>query len=337
MGSSAPALSDDRARRLALRTALRAASTGRLPDRVLAIAVTAAAVGIIVIVLAMAGSMLVESMPAFKAFGLQFLVSSTWDPVNGQFGALPFLYGTIVSSLIAMILGGPLALGAAIALSELVSSQIRGTLSALVELLAAIPSVVYGLWGIFVLAPVLRTVVEPFLRRTLGFLPLFSGPPYGVGMLAGGLILAIMIVPTIAAVSRDVISAVPLDQREAMLAIGATRWEMIWWAVLPFARPGILGAAILGLGRALGETMAVTMLIGNRPDISPSLFAPSYTLASVIANEFTEATNDLHLAALVEIGVVLFGVTLIVNAVARWLVWRIGQSGFRAVTTTGGG
>jgi phosphate transport system permease protein len=337
VSTTASVVPDERERRDAIRNALRAASTGRGRDRILTLIVTAGAIGILVIVVAMAGSMIVQSMPSFRAFGLRFLVTDKWDPVNGNFGALPFLYGTVVSSLIAMIIGGPLALGTAIALSELVPGQIRGVLSALVELLAAIPSVVYGLWGIFVLAPILRSGVEPFLRTTLGFLPLFSGPPYGVGMLAGGLILAIMIVPTIAAVSRDVITVVPMDQREAMLAIGATRWEMIWLAVLPYARTGIVGGAILGLGRALGETMAVTMLIGNRPEISASLFAPSYTLASVIANEFTEATNDLHLAALVEIGVVLFGVTLVVNAVARWLVWRIGQSGFRAVTATGTG
>jgi phosphate transport system permease protein len=295
------------------------------------------AILIVLIVVGMAASMVMQAMPSFAASGVRFLVSSTWDPVNGVFGALPFLYGTIVTSAIAMIVGGPLALGTAIALSELAPRQIRGVLSTLVELLAAIPSVVYGLWGIFVLAPVLRAAVEPFLRQTLGFLPLFSGAPYGVGMLAGGLILAIMIVPTIAAVSRDVIGVVPTDQREAMLAIGATKWEMIWLAVLPYARTGIVGGAILGLGRALGETMAVTMLIGNRPEISASLFAPSYTLASVIANEFTESTSNLQVSALVEIGLVLFGVTLIVNGVARWLVWRIGQSGFRSVTATGTG
>jgi phosphate transport system permease protein len=334
----APATVEDRReRRVAVRRALRAARTGRVPDRFLVWLVTAGAIAILLIVVAMAGSMIVQAAPSMAKSGFSFLVSTTWDPVNGDFGALTFLYGTLVTSAIAMLVGGPIALGTAIALSELVPGQIRGTLSALVELLAAIPSVVYGLWGIFVLAPALRAAVEPFLRQTLGFLPLFSGPAYGVGMLAGGLILAIMIVPTIAAVSRDVITVVPVDQREAMLAIGATRWETIWLAVLPYARTGIVGGAILGLGRALGETMAVTMLIGNRPQISASLFAPSYTLASVIANEFTEATSDIHLAALIEIGLVLFGVTLVVNAVARYLVWRIGQSGFRAVTTTGTG
>jgi phosphate transport system permease protein len=243
--------------------------------------------------------------------------------VSGVFGALPFIYGTLVTSAIALVIGGPLALGAAISLSELVPSSTRGVLSALVELLAAVPSVVYGLWGIFVLAPLLRQPVEPGLRTGLGFLPIFSGPAYGVGILAGGVILAIMIIPTIAAVSRDVLQAVPDDQREAMLALGATRWEMIVGAVVPYARTGILGGVVLGLGRALGETMAVTMVIGNRPAVSASLFAPGYTLASVIANEFTEATSGMHIAALVEIGLVLFGVTIVVNAVARLLMWRM--------------
>jgi phosphate transport system permease protein len=278
---------------------------------------------ILALVALIAAKMADGAQLALARFGLGFLTGTTWDPVQGQFGALPFVFGTLVSSALALVLGGPIALGAGVFLAELAPSWLRGPASYLVELLAAIPSVVYGLWGIFVLAPLLRTSVEPFLAATLGFLPLFQGPIYGVGMLAGGVVLAIMIVPTIAAVSRDVIRAVPNDQREALLALGATRWETIRTVVLPIARPGILGAVILGLGRALGETMAVTMVIGNRPEVHASLFAPAYTMAAVIANEFTEATYNLYLAALLEIGLVLFLVTVMVNAAARLLVWRI--------------
>jgi phosphate transport system permease protein len=317
-----PAFSETRLRDRWLRDRLLTASTGRHANRAVAALAALSAAIILLLVFGIAGSLIVQALPAFRQFGLGFLVGRTWDPVNGVFGALPFIYGTLVSSLLAMLIGGPIAIGSAVALSELVPSRIRGLLSALVELLAAIPSVVYGLWGIFVLAPMLRSTIEPGLRATLGFLPLFSGPFYGVGLLAGGLILAIMIIPTIAAISRDVLMAVPQEQREAMLALGATRWEVIALVVVPYARTGILGAGILGLGRALGETMAVTMLIGNRPDISISLFAPAYTLASVIANEFTEASNDLQVAALLEIGLVLLGITILVNAGARWLVWR---------------
>nr|AFK79165.1 phosphate transport system permease protein PstC [uncultured bacterium F25-01] len=328
--------SADRGRTAEIRAKLSVASTGRQADRLLIAVIAGCAILLLLIVGGIAASMIVGAAPALSKFGFGFLVSSTWDPVNGEFGALPFIFGTLVTSLLGLLIGAPIALAAAIALADLVPPATRSVLSALVELLAAIPSVVYGLWGIFVLAPILRTSVEPFLRGTLGFLPLFSGPAYGVGMLAGGLILAIMILPTIAAVSRDVILAVPRDQREGMLAIGATQWEMIWGAVLPYARPGILGGIILGLGRALGETMAVTMLIGNRPEISASLFAPSYTMASVIANEFTEATSPIHVAALMEIGLVLFGVSIVVNAGARLLVWRI-AGGSSAVGTRGGG
>jgi phosphate transport system permease protein len=329
-------LSTDQTRTAEIRHKLSVASTGRRADRVLILIIAACAVAVLLIVAGIALSMIVGAGPALSKFGFGFLVSTTWDPVNGDFGALPFIFGTLVTSLLGLLIGAPIALAAAIALADLVPAATRGVLSALVELLAAIPSVVYGLWGIFVLAPILRTTVEPFLRRSLGFLPLFTGPAYGVGMLAGGLILAIMILPTIAAVSRDVILAVPRDQREGMLAIGATKWEMIWGAVLPYARPGILGGITLGLGRALGETMAVTMLIGNRAEISASLFAPSYTMASVIANEFTEATSPLHVAALMEIGLVLFGVSIVVNAGARLLVWQI-AGGSSAVGPRGGG
>jgi phosphate transport system permease protein len=268
--------------------------------------------------------MAVTAWPAITHFGLRFLFTTSWDPVQDEFGALPFIYGTLVSSLLALVIAVPLGLGAAIFLSELAPGWARSPVAFLIEILAAVPSVVYGLWGIFVLAPWLRAWVQPALGATLGFLPLFQGPPYGVGMLAAGLILAIMVVPFITAVSREVLLAVPNTQREAALALGATRWEVTRIAVLRYGKSGLVGAILLGLGRALGETMAVTMVIGNRPDISLSLFAPGYTMASVIANEFTEATSDLYLAALIEVGLALFVVTVVVNALARLLVWRMG-------------
>jgi phosphate transport system permease protein len=265
--------------------------------------------------------------PALRQFGFGFLTSSVWDPVRQQFGAAPMIYGTIVSSVLALILAAPLALGVAVFLSEFSPRWLRQPVSFLVDLLAAIPSVVYGLWGIFVLLPILREKVMPFLATTLGLgrTPFFSGPAYGNSMLAAAVILAIMILPYISAVSREVLMAVPRSQREAALAMGATKWEMIRDAVIPYARSGILGGVILGLGRALGETMAVTMLIGNRHEIAASLFAPGYTLASVIANEFAEATNELHTAALMACGAMLLIVTLVVNAIARWLVWSVAR------------
>jgi phosphate transport system permease protein len=268
----------------------------------------------------------VAGWPALRQFGLSFLMSSAWDPVAGEFGAAPAIAGTIITSLIALALATPLALGGAIFLSEFSPSWLRQPLSFLVDLLAAVPSVVYGLWGVFFLLPLLREQIMPFLRDTLhlGATPFFTGPAYGPSVLAAGLILSIMVLPYIAAVSREVLMAVPRSQREAALALGATRWETITGAVIPYARSGIIGGVILGLGRALGETMAVTMVIGNRHELSASLFAPGYTMASLIANEFSEATSDLHLAALMAVGFVLFLVTLIVNAIARWLVWRTG-------------
>jgi len=265
--------------------------------------------------------------PALKTFGFGFLTSSEWDPPHNVFGAAPAIYGTIVSSIIALIIATPLALGVAIFLSEFAPPWLRQPFAFLVDLLAAIPSVVYGLWGIFVLQPLLREYVMPFLSGLplLGRSGLFEGPAYGPSMLGAGLILAIMVLPFISAVSREVLMAVPRSQREAALALGATKWEMIADAVVPYARSGIIGGIILGLGRALGETMAVTMLIGNVHQISGSLFAPGYTMASLIANEFAEATGDLHLSALMAVGGVLFVVTLIVNALARWLVWRVSR------------
>jgi phosphate transport system permease protein len=301
-----------------------ARSKGARGDRLLQLLTRAAASGLLVLVVAMVAAMAWLARPALRAFGGAFLVTSTWDPVAEIFGALPFIYGTLVSSLLALAIAVPLGLGAAIYLAELAPLWIRPPIAFLIELLAAIPSVVYGLWGIFVLAPWLREWVQPALGTALGVLPLFQGPPYGVGMLAAGIILAIMIVPFIAAVAREVLLAVPSTQREAALALGATRWETTRVAVLRYGRSGLIGAVLLGLGRALGETMAVTMVIGNRPVISASLFAPGYTMASVIANEFTEATSDLYLAALVEVGLLLFAVTVLVNALARLLVWSVG-------------
>src|SRR5690349_21710379 len=293
-------------------------------DRVLRVVLKAAALVIVILVIAMAVEMVRAAAPAMRAFGWRFLVSSTWDPVAERFGAIPFVYGTLLSSLLALLIAVPLGVGAAIYLAELAPTWIRPPVAFLVELVAAVPSVIYGLWGIFVLAPLLRTWVQPFLGTTLGFLPLFQGPPYGVGMLAAGIILAIMVVPFITAVGREVLLAVPNTQREAALALGATRWETTRIAVLRYGRSGLVGAVLLGLGRALGETMAVTMVIGNRPEVAISLFAPGYTMASVIANEFAEATSDLYLAALVEMGLLLFVVTVIVNGLARVLVWRVG-------------
>jgi phosphate transport system permease protein len=264
--------------------------------------------------------------PALRQFGFEFLTTSVWDPVAGEFGAAPAVLGTILTSMLALLIATPLALGGAIFLSDFSPTWLRQPLSFLIDLLAAIPSVVYGLWGVFVLLPLLREDLMPFLRDTLhlGATPFFTGPAYGPSVLAAGLILSIMVLPYIAAVSREVLLAVPRSQREAALALGATRWETITGAVLPYARSGIIGGVILGLGRALGETMAVTMVIGNRHELSASLLAPGYTMASLIANEFSEATSDIHLAALMAVGFVLLLITLVVNAIARWLVWRTG-------------
>lgn len=306
------------------RASLEGASPGDLVYRTIT---TAFAVAIPVLLVFIAFEVVAAAWPALSRFGVSFLTSSSWDPVRSQFGAAPMIYGTVVSSVLALILAAPLALGVAIWLSEFSPPWLRQPVSFLVDLLAAIPSVVYGLWGIFVLLPILRERVMPFLATTLGLgnTPFFSGPAYGNSMLAAAVILAIMILPYISAVSREVLLAVPRSQREAALAMGATKWEMIRDAVVPYARSGILGGVILGLGRALGETMAVTMLIGNRHEISASLFAPGYTLASVIANEFAEATNEMHTSALMACGAVLLFVTLVVNAIARWLVWSVGR------------
>jgi phosphate transport system permease protein len=296
---------------------------GRWGDRSFRAAVMLCGAGVIALVLLIVFELVSRSRLSILQFGLRFLVGENWDPVNGDFGALPFIYGTVVSSILALVLAVPLAVGVAIFSTELCPRKLREGLSLLVELLAAIPSVIYGLWAIFVLVPVVRKFVEPWLTRNLGWTGLFEGPKYGIGMLAAGIVLAIMIIPIISSITREVMLAVPQQQREGVLALGATQWEMIRTGILRNARSGILGAIILGLGRALGETMAVTMVIGNRPEISRSLFAPGYTLASVIANEFSEASSNLHLSVLVELGLTLFIVTLIVNACARLLVWSI--------------
>jgi phosphate transport system permease protein len=257
---------------------------------------------------------------ALHKFGWRFLVSSQWDPVSEQFGAWPFIFGTLVSSAIALLIAVPLSIATAVYLTEIAPPWLRQALTLFIELLAAVPSVILGLWGIFVMVPWCREHLFPWLRSVFGFLPLFQGTIYGVSMLAGGIIIAIMIVPIITSISREILRSVPGLQREAAYALGATRWEVIRIAVLGYAKKGLFGAVILGLGRALGETMAVTMVIGNRPEIAASLFAPGYTMASVIANEFTEATTDIYLNALFEIGLVLLGVTILVNALAQLLL-----------------
>jgi len=282
-----------------------------------------AVAGVIILVLTRGAT------PALTHIGVwQFIRSSSWDPVSGEFGALPFIYGTLVTSGIAILVAVPVSVGLALFLGEMGPPALRRPVSFAVETLAAIPSVVYGLWGLFVLVPLLRNPVGPFLVRTLGFLPLFKGPPIGLGYLTAGLILAIMILPTISSVTLDVFKTVPPPLKEGALALGATRWEMLRMTVLPYARSGIVGAALLGLGRAVGETMAVAMVIGNAPEIRASLFAPGYTLPAVLANEFSEATSSLYVGALTGLGLVLFGLTVMMNAGARLLLALTGR-GFR--------
>ncbi|MCX6006632.1 MAG: phosphate ABC transporter permease subunit PstC [Chloroflexi bacterium] len=279
----------------------------------------------LLMVLILAGlliSLNIDAWTAIERFGLSFITSISWDPVNEIFGALPAIYGTLLSSLIGLLIAIPISLGCAIFLSELAPEWLSRPCSFLIEMLAAIPSVIIGLWGMFVLVPFIRSPVEKWLGSTLGFLPFFQGPPFGVGFLSAGIILAIMVVPIITAVSRDVMRAVPVTQREAMLALGATKWESINRAVLPYCRSGLVGAIILGLGRALGETMAVTMVIGNSYKLTASLFSPGVTIASKVASEFSEASGDIYLGSLVELALVLFGITLLVNIIARLMVWR---------------
>jgi phosphate transport system permease protein len=280
------------------------------------------ALSVLGLLLAMIVFLNIDAMPAIRKFGIGFVGSSSWNSVTEQFGALPAIFGTLLSTAIALILAVPVSLGAAIFLAELAPGWIRGPASFLIEMLASIPSVIIGLWGLFVLVPFVRSLEKHWLGK-LDFIPLFHGPPFGIGFLAAGIILAIMIVPFITATSRDVIRAVPDSQREAMLALGATRWEVISSAVLPYCRSGLIGAVILGMGRALGETMAVTMVIGNRDGVTASLFAPGNTIASKIANEFNEASGKVFIGSLVELALILFAISLIINVLARLLVWRI--------------
>ena len=283
------------------------------------------AVIVLALILLMGFEMYQDSKPSIAKFGWGFLTGTKWDPVQDVYGALPFIFGTLASSALALVIALPLSLGIAIYLSELAPPSLERPLSFLIELLAGTPSIVYGLWGVFVLVPWIRTSIEPFFSRTLGFLPLFHGAPYGFGMLAAGLILSIMVLPIVASISRDVLKSVPQTQREASLGLGATKWQSIR-LILKDAKSGILGATLLGLGRAIGETMAVTMVIGNTPKISYSLFDPGYTMASVLANEFTEATSSMYVSSLVEIALILFVVTIVVNMLARILVWSFTKS-----------
>jgi phosphate transport system permease protein len=307
----------------AIRDFLRKRGSGSLADNSFATVMLLCACSIFAIVLFIFGILVVHSRPSLVQFGWKFFTRQAWDPVSGDFGALPFIFGTLATSLLALCMAVPLALGVAVFLTELCPRPLRAPISFLTELLAAIPSVVYGLWAVFVLVPIMRDVLGPFLVKTLGWTGLFDGPNFGVGLLTASIILAIMVLPIISSLTRDIMTAVPNSQREAVLALGATRWEMIRIGVLRNSRIGIVGAIMLGLGRALGETMAVTMVIGNHPNIGKSLFAPANTLASVIAGEFSEATGDLYLSALIEIGLALFLVTIVVNAIARLMVWAV--------------
>lgn len=280
---------------------------------------------ILVLVGFLFGELVWQSRPALHAFGASFLWTQVWDPVAETFGALPFIYGTLMTSAVALTISVPLGLGTAIFLAELAPPQISEMIGFLVELLAAIPSVIYGLVGLFVVVPWVRTVASPGISAVFGWIPLFKGSPYGVGIFTAGLILAVMIIPFITTVSREVLLTVPRSQREAALALGATHWETVKTAILPYARHGIAGSIFLALARALGETMAVTMVVGNRPEIRASLFEPGYTMAAVLANEFTEATSDLYLSALIEVGLVLFVITILVNGFARLLLLNLGR------------
>lgn len=302
---------------------------GKLGDPIFTGLTFAAACTILILMALLVFMLFQDALPSIREFGLGFLSSDAWDPVKDIYGAKPFIYGTIASSLIALVIAVPLSLGIAIYLSQFAPRWLRAPLGFLVELLAAIPSVVYGLWGIFVLAPFLGKTIEPFFADHFGGIPIFSGPVYGVGLFSAGVVLAIMILPTISAISRESMLNVARDQKEAAQALGATPWETVRIAVLPLARPGIIGAVILGLGRALGETMAVTMLIGNRPEISASIFAPAYSIASVIANEFAEVTVGIHMAALIELALILLAITLLLNLFARLLIQKPGTGSLK--------
>jgi phosphate transport system permease protein len=301
---------------------------GSRGDRVFSIIVTLAAACVPLLLIAVFILLLIDALPAVQRYGMGFLASSDWDPVAEKFGAAAYIYGTVVTSVLAVLIAGPIGVACAVYIAEYAPKWLAEPVSFLITLLAAIPSIIYGLWGFRILAPIMRAAVEPFLKNTLGNVPvvgaLFSGATVGRDYLVAGVILAIMILPTITAVSREILRAVPNTQREGMLALGATRWETIQRAVLPYARSGIAGAVILGLARALGETMAVTMVIGNSStQIRPSLFTPGYTLASAIANQFTEADKEIYFSAVVEIALVLLLVAGVMNVIARLLVWSV--------------
>ncbi|HEY4838188.1 MAG TPA: phosphate ABC transporter permease subunit PstC [Candidatus Acidoferrales bacterium] len=282
---------------------------------------------ILLVTAALVYELWIHSADTRAAFGWKFLVTSTWDPINGIFGAWPYIYGTLVTTAVALVIAVPLGLGAAIFLSELAPPKVSSSLSFVIDLLAAVPSVIYGVLAIFLLEPLMRSTIQPFLKHTLGFLPLFTGPAYGFGFLTAGIVLAIMVVPFIISVSREVLMAVPQDQREASLGLGATKWETTYKVVVGYARTGILGSVFLSMARALGETMAVTMVIGNVPKVSASLFSPGYSIAAVIANEFAEASAGLHLSALIELGLVLFLLTFILNGIARVMIVATSRRG----------
>jgi phosphate transport system permease protein len=282
---------------------------------------------VVLITAALVWELWVNSALPRQKFGFHFFVTSVWDPIMDQFGALPFIYGTMVTSAVALFIAVPLGIGAAIFLAELAPPRISDTLQFFIDLLAAVPSVIYGLLGVFIVVPLMRTVIYPALNKPFGYLPIFKGPSYGVGFMTAGIVLAIMVIPYIISVSREVLLSVPRDQREAALALGSTRWESTWKVVVPFAKTGIMGSIFLALARALGETMAVTMVIGNTPKIAASLFAPGYSIAAVIANEFTEATGDLYLQSLIALGLVLFLLTFIINGLARLLIVVTTQKG----------
>ncbi len=297
-------------------------------DRIAYGLVFACAFGIVVLTGALVRQLWIHSALARRQFGWHFLITQTWDPVAGQFGALPFIYGTVVTSALALLIAIPLGVGAAVFLAELAPPRLSDYMTFLIELLAAVPSVIIGLIGIFVLVPALQSLV-PYLKALFGFLPVFSGPFYGVSCLSAGVVLSVMIVPFIISISREVLLAVPRDLREAALAVGSTRWEATWHVVIPCARSGIIGSVFLALARALGETMAVTMVIGNSPKIAASLLAPGYSIAAVIANEFSEAAGDLYLSALIELGLVLFALTIVINGLARLLILMTSAKGAR--------
>jgi phosphate transport system permease protein len=285
------------------------------------------AASILLVTAALVYELWIHSAETRAQFGWKFLVTSTWDPINGVFGAWPYIYGTLVTTAVALVLAVPLGLGAAIFLSELAPPKVSSSLSFVIDLLAAVPSVIYGVLAIFLLEPLMRSTIQPFLKHTLGFLPIFTGPAYGFGFLTAGIVLAIMVVPFIISVSREVLMAVPQDQREASLGLGATKWETTYKVVVGYARTGILGSVFLSMARALGETMAVTMVIGNVPKVSASLFSPGYSIAAVIANEFAEASAGLHLSALIELGLVLFLLTFILNGIARVMIVATSRRG----------